>query len=62
MARIKESPLHNIVSMRINDQERRQIQLLMKKTHKTVSDLMREAIVYFAANHNQEQPGSRQPH
>jgi len=62
MARIKESPHHNIVSMRINDQERQQLQLLMKKTHKTVSDLMREAIVYFAAHYNQEQSGSRQPH
>lgn len=62
MARIKARPLRTIVSMRINDQERQQIQLLMKQTHKTVSDLMREAIVYFAANHNQEQSGSQQSH
>lgn len=62
MARIKVNPLRTIVSMRINDQERQQIQLLMKQTHKTVSDLMREAIIYFAANHTDAQAGSRKLH
>ncbi len=50
MARIKEKPLYNIISMRISEGERRQLLALVNTTHQSVSDLMREAIKYFAAS------------
>ncbi|HCE67931.1 MAG: ribbon-helix-helix protein, CopG family [Geobacteraceae bacterium GWC2_55_20] len=51
MAKMKEHPRYNIISLRINEEERRHLENLMKKTHKSVSNLMREAIEYFSANH-----------
>lgn len=51
MAKLKEHPRYNVISMRINEEERRHLENLMQKTHKSVSNLMREAIEYFAANH-----------
>lgn len=51
MAKIKENPRYNVISLRINEEERRHLENLMKKTHKSISNLMREAIEYFSANH-----------
>lgn len=50
MGRIKENPRYNVISMRISEEELRHIENLMKKTHKSVSNIMREAIEFFAAN------------
>ena len=50
MARMKENPRYNVVSMRISEEERRHIESLMKTTNKSVSYIMREAIEYFSAN------------
>lgn len=44
MGRMRENPRYNVISMRISDEEREQLELLMDKTHKSVSDIMREAM------------------
>ena len=42
--------------MRVSDEERNHLENLMKTTHKSVSDIMREAMEYFSAHY--EQSGS----
>ncbi len=54
MTKITASPRYNIISLRINEDERRHLESLAKKTHKSVSDIMREAIESFSANHENE--------
>jgi predicted DNA-binding protein len=49
MGRIRENPRYNVISMRISDEERNHLESLMNKTHKSVSDVMREAMDYFTA-------------
>lgn len=49
MARMKENPRYNVISMRITKEERHQLETLMKKTHMSVSNIMREAIEIFVA-------------
>ena len=51
MGRMKENPRYNVISMRISDEERKEIEYLMKKTHKSISHVMREAIDYYSAHH-----------
>jgi predicted DNA-binding protein len=50
MARMKENPRYNVVSMRISEEERRHLEEVMKTTNKNVSYIMREAIEYFTAH------------
>ena len=38
------SPLQNVISLRISDQEKRMLERLAKTTAKSVSDIMREAM------------------
>lgn len=44
MGRMRENPRYNVISMRISDEERRHLETVMQHTHKSVSDLMREAM------------------
>ncbi len=44
MGRMRENPRYNVISMRINDEERETLEMIMNSTHKSVSDLMREAM------------------
>jgi len=53
MGRMRENPRYNVISMRISDKEREYLESLMDKTHKSVSDVMREAMDYFTARHDQ---------
>lgn len=50
MARMKENPRHNVISMRVNEDERKKLENLMKKTRMSASNIMREAIKSFTAN------------
>lgn len=45
MARMKENPRYNVISMRVSDKERIQLESLVRHTRKSVSELMREAMV-----------------
>lgn len=53
MGRMRENPRYNVISMRVSDEEREHLENIMEKTHKSVSDIMREAMEFFAANGGQ---------
>jgi ABC-type metal ion transport system substrate-binding protein len=53
MGRMRENPRYNVISMRVSDEERDHLENLMKTTHKSVSDIMREAMEYFSAHYEQ---------
>jgi len=44
MGRMRENPRYNVISMRVSDEEREQLESLVRRTHKSVSDIMREAM------------------
>lgn len=44
MGRMSENPRYNVISMRISDEERETLQEIISVTHKSVSDIMREAM------------------
>ena len=44
MGRMRENPRYNVISMRISDEERSTLEHLMNTTHKSVSDVMRDAM------------------
>jgi hypothetical protein len=49
MGRMRENPRYNVISMRISDEERIELETLMSLTDKSVSDIMREAMLQFKA-------------
>jgi predicted transcriptional regulator len=51
MGRMRENPRYNVISMRISDEEREHLENIMDQTHLSISDIMREAMDYFAANY-----------
>ena len=55
MGRMRENPRYNVISMRVSDEERDHLESLMKITHKSVSDIMREAMEYFSAHYEQSE-------
>lgn len=59
MGKMRENPRYNVISMRISDEEREHLENIMKKTKLSVSDIMREAMEYFAANYDQFEQHSK---
>lgn len=53
MGRMKENPRYNVISMRVSDEERDRLELLVRNTHKSVSDLMREAMLSMTVHTDQ---------
>lgn len=51
MGRMKENPRYNVISMRVSDEERIQLESLVRYTRKSVSELMREAMVEQIEGH-----------
>jgi predicted DNA-binding protein len=49
MGKMRENPRYNVISMRISDEERNELESLMSITDKSVSDIMREAMSLFKA-------------
>ena len=49
MGKMRENPRYNVVSMRISDDERIELENLMSVTDKSVSGIMREAMHLFKA-------------
>ncbi len=47
MGKMRENPRYNVISMRISDDERNELESLMSMTNKSVSDIMREAMGLF---------------
>ena len=54
MGRMRENPRYNVISMRISDEERENLESLMQRTHKSVSDIMREAMVILSMQLDQQ--------
>lgn len=50
---MRENPRYNVISMRISDEERDHLENIMEKTNMSISDIMREAMEFFAANYQQ---------
>lgn len=44
-----ESALHNVVSLRISDQEKRELERITRSSAKNISDILREAIESWIA-------------
>jgi len=47
MGRMREHPRYNVISMRISDEEREMLQMIMQTTEKSMSDILREAMELF---------------
>jgi alkaline phosphatase len=45
----KKEQLQNVISLRINDEEKKELEKLTKSTSKSVSEIMREAINLWSA-------------
>lgn len=60
MGRMRQNPRYNVISMRITAQEREHLNSIMEKTHKSISDIMREAMKCFAARHDHTLPKQKQ--
>lgn len=43
------NPRYNVISIRISEEERKHLNHLIESRCKSVSDIMREALVYYAA-------------
>lgn len=50
MGKSIENPRYNVISMRVSDDERQELESLVAVTDKSVSDIMREAMMLFKAN------------
>lgn len=44
MGKLKENPRYGIVSLRVNDAEKKQLETAAKKSKKTIGDVMRARI------------------
>lgn len=47
MGKYKESPRYNVVSIRVNDQEKAAMNEYMRHSHKSISTLLRDAIQIY---------------
>jgi predicted DNA-binding protein len=45
----KAEQLQNVISLRVNDAEKKQLEQLRKSTSKSISDIMREAITLWTS-------------
>ena len=48
MGKYKESPKYNVVSMRISDEEKLTLKEMTRRSSKSISQLMREAIRLYS--------------
>jgi predicted transcriptional regulator len=48
MGKYKDNAKYNVVSMRVSDEEKQALEEIMRHRRKTISDLMREAILLYA--------------
>ena len=59
MGKTKETPRYNVISMRISDEEKETLMEIIHTTHKSVSDVMRDAMYLFKSRLMTEQKGQR---
>lgn len=58
MGKFRENPRYNVISMRISDEERKDLENLVQRSHKSVSDIMREAMASIAMQFDRQEYGS----
>ncbi|HBA89333.1 MAG TPA: hypothetical protein DCZ75_15505 [Geobacter sp.] len=56
MFKPKENPRYHIVSVRVSEEERETLNMLSRQSHKTTSELMREALQNIVPGNRQPQP------
>lgn len=49
MGKYKENPKYNVLSIRVTDKEKAEIEEMIRGTHKSVSAIMREAMSHYTA-------------
>ena len=52
MANIKENPRYNVISLRVTDDEKAVLDEVARRTFKSVSRIMREAILLYSRDEN----------
>jgi len=52
MGKSKENPKYNVVSMRISDEEKLALEEMIRRSSKSISGLMREAILLYSPTVN----------
>jgi predicted DNA-binding protein len=56
MGKYKENPKYNVVSMRISDEEKLALEEMTRRSSKSISRLMREAILLYSPIVNNLRP------
>ncbi len=51
MGRTAHNPRYNVISMRISDEEQKLLQQIMRTTHQSTSQIMREALLNILDEH-----------
>jgi len=59
MGKYKETPRYNVISMRISDAERKELQQIASKHSLSMSDMMRQAMDVYAHYHEPIATGYR---
>lgn len=48
MANVKDNPRYNVISMRVTDEEKATLEEVTRRTRKSISRIMREAILLYS--------------
>ena len=59
MGKMRENARYNVISLRISDEEREQLESIMHETKRSISDIMREAMEYFSEKYLQNDTHQR---
>lgn len=51
MGKYKDTPRYNIISMRISDLERKELQTIASRNQLSISDMMRQAMAIYTSYH-----------
>jgi len=48
MGKYKDNPKYNVVSIRVTDEEKLALEEMMRRSNKSISNLMREALLLYS--------------
>jgi predicted transcriptional regulator len=51
MGKYKDTPRYNVISMRVSDGERKELQHIASRNAISISDIMRQAMDVYSRNH-----------
>jgi len=49
MGKYKANPKYHVVSIRVSDEEKAMLEEITRRDHTRISDLMREAVIFYTA-------------